>query len=175
MRYKWGMNHLWLEFIDHHRNQPLEDQNKHHPSYRGIPKTIHPNFGSFLDSLFMGLPHTYSHPNIQESGHLWIFILWIGLESKFHVFCPGKRNGHCCDILNSSGNPESLEPWNLVGYKIGSYPWYTADYHNPYEHNGAPEGWEKLCSHFFYATRFNILEPSEQFHWKFARPVVSPS
>ena len=22
----------------------------------------------------------YSHPNIQESGHLWIFILWIGLE-----------------------------------------------------------------------------------------------
>eukprot|EP00435_Cladocopium_sp_Y103_P036789 s913_g9.t1 len=33
-----------------------------------------------------------------------------------------------------------------------------------------------------HATRFNILEPSEQFHWKFARksplfgrPVVSPS
>lgn len=98
----------------------------------------------------MGLPHTYSHPNIQESGHLWIFILWIGLESNFHVFCPGKRNGHCCDILNSSGNPESLEPWNLVGYKIGSYPWYTGDYHNPYNMSiMEPQKVEKNSAHIF--------------------------
>jgi hypothetical protein len=37
-----------------------------------------------------------------------------------------------------------------VGYKIGSYPWYTGDYHNPYNMSiMEPQKVEKNSAHIF--------------------------